>query len=160
MKITLAKALKAKNRIVKKIAEVSQEIMTYNSVIKGKERPIDVESALKLRRDLVEALVALKLAIFNANAPIQGKIFENAELKGLITFLKGLNTETGVQERSWRFGSEEKMIEMEAAFSRQNAKDSIRNAEQLIDVNQDVLDKHNYVTEIEVPDNLEDLLKV
>ena len=70
MNITLAKALKLKNRVAGKVAKLTQTVQTYNSTQEAAER-IDVRAAFEQRADLVRRLTDLKHAIARTNAPIQ-----------------------------------------------------------------------------------------
>ena len=95
MKVTLAKALKLKNRFANKLQDVSRNIVTYNSVIEGLERPLDVNALMEKRGKLVDALINLKTAINVANAPIQSTIYLMSELKSDVVFLNGLDSSDG-----------------------------------------------------------------
>jgi hypothetical protein len=94
LNITLAKALKLKNRLAGKIAKLTLTVQTYNSTQEASER-IDVRAAHAQRADLVRRLTDLKHAIARANAPIQRDIFDLAELKAEVTLLAALNTKHG-----------------------------------------------------------------
>jgi hypothetical protein len=94
LNITLAKALKLKNRLAGKVAKLTQTVQLYNSTQQTAEQ-IDVRAAFAERADLVRRLTDLKVAIARANAPIQADIFDLAELKAEVTLLAGLNTKHG-----------------------------------------------------------------
>lgn len=160
MKITLAKALKLKNRFASKIGEVTRNIQSYNSVIEGQERPVDV-SALMLRRErLVDALITLKTAISGANTPIQSTIYLLAEVKGDLTFLRGIDTISGVQVQTARWGSgSDKVVTKNAVLDFVTVQGLVEQAEADVDANQDKLDKHNHTVEIEIGDEVVKLLR-
>src|SRR5271163_2421896 len=92
--ITLAKALKLKNRLAGLMTKLNQDIATYNSVQEGAEQ-LDVRALYEARKTVVRHLVALKVAITQANAPVQPVIYALAELKALIALLNGLNPKHG-----------------------------------------------------------------
>jgi hypothetical protein len=94
LNITLAKALKLKNRLAGKVAKLTLTVQTYNSTQESGEQ-IDVRAAFGARSDLVGRLTDLKHAIARANAPIQRGIFDLAELKAEVALLAGLNTKHG-----------------------------------------------------------------
>ena len=94
LNITLAKALKLKNRLAGKIAKLTQTVQLYNSTQQTAEQ-IDVRTAFAERADLVRRLTELKHAVARANAPIQRDIFDLAELKAEVTLLAALNTKHG-----------------------------------------------------------------
>src|SRR5262245_2272273 len=92
--ITLAKALKVKNRLAGRLARLDADLKKYNSTLEGADRP-DVPTLYEARRDLVGRLVELKAAISGANGPIQRAIYELAEAKALLKLLDELNTTHG-----------------------------------------------------------------
>jgi hypothetical protein len=69
--ITLAKALKVKNRQTGRLAKVQADIQAYNSVPAGQADQVNVPSLMQTRAELVGALVALKTAINDANREAQ-----------------------------------------------------------------------------------------
>ena len=159
MKITLAKALKLKNRFANKITETSRSIHDYNSVIEGKERPVDINALIQKREKLVDALINLKTAISYANAPVQKTIYLLAELKGDVSFLRGIDTSSGKQMKSGIWGSDDKFYNTEAVLDYATVKGLIEETEASIDANQDVLDKHNHTVELDVDDEMFSLLR-
>lgn len=94
LNITLAKALKLKNRLAGRVAKLTQTVQLYNSTQQTAEQ-IDVRAAFAERADLVRRLTDLKDALTRANAPIQRDIFDLAELKAEVTLLAALNTKHG-----------------------------------------------------------------
>ena len=61
--ITLAKALKVKNRLAGRLAKVQADIQAYNSVPEGQADQVNVPALMQTREELVGALVRLKTAI-------------------------------------------------------------------------------------------------
>jgi hypothetical protein len=159
MKITLAKALKLKNRFASKIGEVNGNIISYNSVIEGQDRPVDVSALMFRRERLVDALITLKTDISGANTPIQSIIYLLAEVKGDLTFLRGIDTSSGVQEKSGHWGEIDKIVTKTSILDFGTIQGLIEQAEADIDANQDKLDKHNHIVEIEIDDEVVKLLR-
>ena len=95
--ITLAKALKVKNRLTGRLARVQADILAYNSVPQGQAGQVNVPALMKTRDELVGALVALKAAINDANREAQRDIYDLAEKKATAQFLAGLTTRHGPQ---------------------------------------------------------------
>jgi hypothetical protein len=77
--ITLAKALKIKNRLTGRLAKVQADIQAYNSVPEGQADQVNVPALMKTREELVAALVGLKTAINEANREAQRDIYDLAE---------------------------------------------------------------------------------
>ena len=159
MKVTLAKALKLKNRFASKLHEVSRDIQTYNSMIKGQERHVDVCALMAKRERLVDALINLKTSINEANKPIQSTIYLLAEIKGDVSFLKGISTDSGNQVESVRWGTEDKMVEKDAILDYVTVRGLIEQAESDVDANQDKLDKHNHTVDLDISDDVLALLR-
>ena len=95
--ITLAKALKVKNRLTGRLAKVQADIQAYNSVPQGQADQVNVPALMKACDELVGALVALKAAINEANREAQRDIYLLAEKKATAQFLAGVNTRHGPQ---------------------------------------------------------------
>jgi hypothetical protein len=72
--ITLAKALKVKNRLTGRLAKVQADIQAYNSVPAGQADQVNVPALMQTRAELVGAQVALKTAINDANREAQRDI--------------------------------------------------------------------------------------
>jgi hypothetical protein len=95
--ITLAKALKVKNRLTGRLAKVQADIQAYNSVPEGQADQVNVLALVQTREQLVGALVSLKTAINDANREAQRDIYDLAEKKATAQFLAGVNTRHGPQ---------------------------------------------------------------
>jgi len=157
MKVTLSKALKLKNRFGSKVQDVSEKIASYNSVTEGHECPVNVTVLMSRRGKLVEALVSLKLAINNANIPVQGSIYLLTELKSDMQFIKRLDTSHGQENTGW--GENVSTVEKVATIGYADAQTLMESIEADIDLNQDILDKHNHTVGIEIADEVMALLK-
>src|SRR5262249_30226663 len=90
--ITLAKALKVKNRLAGRLAKVQADIQAYNSVPAGQADQVNVPALMKTRAELVGALVALKTAINDANREAQREVSDLAEKKATAQFLAGVTS--------------------------------------------------------------------
>lgn len=145
VEITLAKALKVKNRLAGVISKLDQEIRAYNSVQEGAEKH-DVRDLYHRRKAMVRHLVALKAAITLANAPVQAVIYELAELKALIALLNGLETKHG----TFVEGYSTTAVGYVCQLRRGDVNDEVVRLQSDIDRMQDQLDTFNHVTKIAV----------
>ena len=145
--ITLAKALKVKNRLAGRLAKVQADIQAYNSVPEGQAGQVNVPALLKLREELVEALVGLKAAVSEANREVQRDIYELAEKKATAQFLGGLNTRHGPQPASYPHAGE---VHYVAALKKADVDALVARLEQEIDCLQDRLDQFNHAHKVEV----------
>ena len=100
--ISLAQALKQKNRLAGEVARLRQIVERENSRKESKPARADVRQVFDESVARSRELAALKGAIAAANAGvvvggqgIYGKLNLQAELRGLISFLKELSTKEG-----------------------------------------------------------------
>jgi hypothetical protein len=145
--VLLAKALKVKNRQVQKVRELQQRINACNSYLEGSEPDFDANTLYQELVRETERLWQTKAAINAANAPIQPAIYELAEAKGLVTFLKGLNTQRGLQMMAYMATQPQ---EYASQITAQEAANRVTVIERQIDALQDRLDEHNATTLVEV----------
>jgi len=147
-KVSVARALKEKNRLVGRIAALRQAIGRDNSHEKRIPRSIDVQAALGQAEDLKARLVAVKAAIAVANQDIVAKIVELAEVKSEIAWLKGLDVKEGVYEENSY--SNKVIREYEVAISGSDVirmVDALRRRAEWL---QDELDEFNASAKVEI----------
>jgi DNA repair ATPase RecN len=94
--MTIAQALKEKNKKVAKIQKLWDRINRYNSVQEGGERPYDIIELFDSVETETAELVKLKARIHEVSQPIRESIFELSELKNLVQRVKSINTTKGV----------------------------------------------------------------
>jgi hypothetical protein len=141
--MTIAQALKEKNKKLSVIEKLRHRVQAFNSVEEGTTRDYDPRISLEnLNREIAE-LVDLKVKIHEASAPIRKKIFEQSELKSQIRFLKGINTQSGIV----RYGREEP-YRVEALIGRIEIDNLIESMEKQIEKIQEELDAFNHTTTI------------
>jgi len=143
--MTLAKALKLKNRLAQKINNLKEEIQTENSARTDDPRKIKVEDLMIELKETIEKLIKLKISIFVASTPMRENILRLGELKSTILFLKGINTREGKIDN---YGDND--IEYSVVFDKIYIKKKVINCEEEIDSLQDELDQFNHKTEIEI----------
>jgi DNA repair exonuclease SbcCD ATPase subunit len=145
--ISLAKALKIKNRLTGRLAKVQADIQAYNSVPQGQADQVNVPALLKTRDELVGALVSLKTAINEANREIQRDIYDLAEKKATAQFLGGVSTRHGPQPPVYPSTIEVNYV---AALKKADVDALVARLEKEIDQLQDKLDQFNHAQKIEV----------
>jgi hypothetical protein len=145
--ITLAKALKVKNRLAGRLAKVQADIQAYNSVPQGQADQVNVPALMQTRAELVGALVALKTAINDANREAQRDIYDLAEKKATAQFLAGVNTRHGPQPPVYPSTTEVTYV---AALKKGDVDGLVAGLEKEIDQLQDRLDQFNHDHKIEV----------
>jgi hypothetical protein len=147
--VNLSRALKLKNRVVHRLAQLDTQITTYNSVVED-NREYDVRQLYKARLALAEQLVRLKTAVNAANQPVQGLIYELAECKALAAMLGKVNTRHGPAVEGYSGAR----VDYVAQFRKADIDREIRRVEVEIDRIQDELDRFNHRTLIAVDASL------
>jgi len=146
--VTIARALKEKNRVAGRLAKARQLVSTENSNEKKIPRRVDVAAVREEARTLAERLVAIKSAIAAANAPVVGTIIELDETKSAIAWLNGLNVREGVFEETNYGGKVVK--EYEAVIDQAAVLKQVEALQRRADDLQDALDEFNASTKVEI----------
>jgi hypothetical protein len=142
--MNITKALKQKNKLVSKTNEYISHVAAYNSIQEGTTRPYDAKEALEKAMTSVDELVALKTAIHKANAKVYDKIFKLAELKSLVSKLKGLDCKEGMHQ-SYRMDAPVKYTTQISIVEKDQW---IEKLESQIEMLQEELEAHNAKTKI------------
>ena len=142
--MNVKQALKAKNKLVGEIKECYRILQTQNSIEEGNPRRYSVKKKLEDIAELTDELVQLKARLHRANAPVYDKIFQMAEIKGIIKELKKMDVSEGKQ--SERYGSVVSVKEVEMNVIERDA--IIKQYEEHVEKLQNELDIHNSNTNI------------
>jgi hypothetical protein len=145
VEITLARALKLKNRLAGRLAKLDSDFENYNSLPAGTDSP-DLKALYAERNKLVSRLVELKLALNAANQPVQRTIFELGEAKSLVALLTKTSTRHGKVVEGYH-GNE---VEYVAQFRKGDIDREVRRLEVVIDRLQEQLDAFNHRTMIRI----------
>ena len=147
--VTIARALKEKNRVAGRLAKARQLVGAENSNEKKIPRRVDVVAVRDEARALAERLVAIKSAIAVANAPIVGKIIELDEAKSAIVWLNELNVHEGVFDETINYGGRI-VREYEAVIGKDVVLKQVEALQRRADDLQDALDEFNASTKVEI----------
>ena len=142
--MNVKQALKAKNKLVGEIKECYRILQTQNSIEEGNPRRYSVKKKLEDIAELTDELVQLKTRLHRANAPVYDKIFQMAEIKGIIKELKKMDVSEGKQTE--RYGSVVSVKEVEMNVIERDA--IIKQYEEHVEKLQNELDIHNSNTNI------------
>ncbi|MBQ6924111.1 MAG: hypothetical protein IJQ73_05680 [Kiritimatiellae bacterium] len=146
--VSIARALKEKNRVAGRLAKAREIIQQENSKDKSLPRRVDVEATYAEAKMLEARLVAIKSAIAQANNPIVAKIIELDELKSEIAFLNGLNVKEGRFEEV-SYGN--KIVrDIEAVVGQARVLAEVVELQKRADALQDALDEFNASTKVEI----------
>ncbi len=137
--MNVKQALKAKNKLVGEIKECYRIIQTQNSIEEGNPRRYSVKKKIEEIATLTDELVQLKAKLHRANAPVYEKIFQMAEIKGIIKELKKMDVSEGKQDS--RYGSVVSVKEVEMTVIERDA--IVKEYEAEVEKIQNDLDIHN-----------------
>ena len=140
--MTLAQALKEKNRLASSIKELTDIIKTNNLNSKEASCVVDLVKVHKELLDATSKLIDIKAKIHIANAPVAHQIYELSETKSVIALYKAIPSKEG---RS-RFSSDDIQI---AQFKTDTLLEMSKTVQSRIDALQDELDTFNAKTLIE-----------
>jgi len=149
--ITLARALKYKNRVIERLRKTEDDIRQFNSILEGGEREYDVQDLFKERLSLEAHLVDLKLRIDAANAPIKEAIVKMQELKGRLVFLQSVPTTHGKQQKHRNLYGDEGEVVYSAMVRKADIDEAISEVNTELDDLQEFVDKHNNTQSIDTP---------
>ena len=146
--VTIARALKEKNRVAGRLAKARQLVNKENSKEKKVPRGVDVKAVYAEAKMLRNRLVAIKTAIAVANQSIVGRIVELAEVKSEIAYLNALDVQEGVFEES-NYGG--KLVkEYDAVLQKAEVLAEIDALQHRADELQDALDEFNASVKVEI----------
>jgi len=142
--MNVKQALKAKNKLVGEIKECYKIIQSQNSIEEGNPRRYSIKEQLKKIAQLTDELVQLKARLHRANASVYEKIFQMAEIKGIIKELKKMDVSEGKQDS--RYGSVVSVKEVEVNVVERDT--IVKEYEAEVERIQNELDIHNSNTNI------------
>lgn len=143
--MTIAQALKEKNKKAAKINKLWQKIYSYNSTVADSEVPYDLDKVWEELHKETGELIDLKTRIHAASAPVRSEIFSLSELKSHAGRLQSINTNKGKQFNRYDSAATTEMV---AHFDIKWKDAQIETIEQTIESIQEKLDKFNHTTEI------------
>lgn len=150
----LARALKEKNRLIKRITAMRNHITSSNVVLDANEFSYNIFELQSNYTALIDILIELKVAIQIANQPILSKIYALSEVKAAIAMYSQLDTKEGSHESGGYGNSELRQYKLQISRSELDIK--IEDLQTEIDAWQDEIDEFNSKTTIdfELPDLL------
>jgi len=154
MKVSIAKALKLKNRLGARIKKAQNRVEHWNSNAEGTVVPVDVRAEYEELTKLNGLIREVGVAIYRSNASICHLIKEMSETKAHLSFLSGISTKEGVVQPSGRYGESSDPVNYVAAFGYNDIERMKERCEVRIREIQDELDEHNATTKIDIPDEV------
>ena len=148
-KITLARALKLKNRLVRKMSDLRLTLQRCNCTVEENKFDYDFSDTYDEFYNVMDDLIKIKAVIQKANQPIMEKIFTMGEYRSLINTLNTVNTKSGKQLPD-RFGASDAFITYKCQYDRASVDELMNMLQDSIDEIQDEIDVFNHTTEVEV----------
>ncbi len=144
-KISIAKALKEKERIGAKLEQARNLVARYNSTRSGVACPVSVKEQYALVKELEAKYTEMKKAISMANGPVMDKLAEMLVLRGSIAFRDKINTTVAAPgyEHNEIVAFNVTLTEMDVLNEKQALQDRL-------DALQDELDAYNATHTVEV----------
>ena len=142
--MTIAQALKEKNKIGAKLSKHWTKLQSENSMIEGSTRSYDPLILLKEIDEMTQNLIELKTKIHTASSGVRSKIFRMSELKSYITHLKLVSTKDGYVKDRY----DNSVINMEAVIKTIEIDALLEKKEAEIEKIQEELDIFNHQTSI------------
>ena len=163
MKVTLARAMKEKNRVIGKINELNNKIYAFNvfqnpdeevqKILKMEDEKTDITNEFLERGRMIDILSEIKSIITKANVEngITNMIYKKEELKTYLSFLKSIPTNTRVQ--SFSLGEDKiAYVKTEAQISKRDVESSYKHIQKEIEFLQDKIDELNATVYVEIPE--------
>lgn len=151
--ISVAKALKLKNRLTGRLNRVQRDIQMFNSVLQEQVDKVDINSLYTIRSEIVDCLISLKTKIIVNNVDIQEKIIRLGELKATLSWLPSINTRDGKERHDYQNTD----VVWSATLKKADIDNSIKSIEAEIDRIQDDIDYFNNTKKISVSNRTLDL---
>ena len=150
VRMTIARALKEKNRIANKLSLVRTRIRNQNSIESNIKRTFDINALLQEEHGLYNRLVAVKKAIAVANIEIAEKLIRMSEMKGAIEWYRSIPTKEGTfQEPSYRDGTITRTFTV--VLTEQEIIKITEEIQKEIETLQDEIDEFNATKFIDIP---------
>jgi len=154
LQISLARALKLKNRTGSELKTLIQEVQQCNVYVIDKKPDVSAKNSYMRICEIRDQLIALKTTIENANMPMRSTIFRLSELKATVALLNTINTDVGIYKPTGYHFKEESETTYQADITRQDVKTYTKQIQKEIDELQEKLDAFNHNTQITVDASL------
>lgn len=142
--MTIAQALKEKNKKLSVLNKLWDRLASCNSIPEGNTRDFNPDNLLAQIKVETDALITLKTKIHLACEPVRDNIFRLSELKHYIKRLKSIDTKNGVFVSRY----ESTGMRYEAHFGASTIDEMIEGLEAELEQLQEGLDQFNHTTHL------------
>ena len=141
--MTIAQALKEKNKKVATLQKLWERMQKYNSIQEGAERPYSTAEIFAQIGEVSADLILLKTRIHSASELVRSDIFALSEFKNIAQRIKGIDCTTGTQVERYSSTTFQKTAELSITWQDRE----LAAIEDKIESIQERLDKFNHTTE-------------
>lgn len=138
--MTIAQALKEKNKKLEQLNKLWKRLGSNNSVVEGTVREFSPEDLLAQLHQETAAFVELKTRIHSSCSEVRDKVFRLSELKTFVKRLKSVSTNNG----KLRDRYEGTVIQYEVFYTEGAMDKIIEKVESEIETTQEFLDHYNH----------------
>lgn len=149
--MTIARALKEKNRVAARLGTIRNRISSENSMESNIKRTFNITNLIDEEKALYIQLNAIKTAIAKANIEIADKLIEMSELRSKIDWLRTVPTREGTFQESGRYGEPGLTRTYTAIISNLDLIKETEAIQARIDAIQDEIDEFNATKPIQIP---------
>ena len=142
--MTIAQALKEKNKKVATLQKLWDRMQKYNSIQDGAERPYSTADIFSQIGEISAELILLKTRIHSASEQVRSDIFALSEFKNIAQRIKNVDCTTGTHTERYSSATFQKTAELNITWQDRE----LAAIEDKIESIQEKLDKFNHTTEI------------
>jgi hypothetical protein len=142
--MTIAQALKEKNKKVTALQKLWEKIQKYNSIAEGAERPYSTANLYSQIGEISSELIFLKTRIHAASEPVRADIFALSEFKNIAQRIKNTDCSSGTVTERYSSTTLNKVAELNINWQDHE----LASIEDKIEAIQEKLDKFNHTTDI------------
>jgi hypothetical protein len=148
--VSLAKALKIKNRLSGELSRIKSIALRENSKNEKQFKEDVAIQAFEQVSELHDQLIEVKRAIYEANSGIAREMASLAEAKSLIDFVRVIPTKQGEYEESFNYRDETKPVNYSCYKTQEQVDSWVKSIQEYIDDIQDTIDEYNAKTKVQI----------
>ena len=153
-KMTIARALKEKERVARKLKSARETLGRVNSVMVGLKRPVDAKEAFEAVQRLQNRFLEIKKAIVAANAGISAQLTEMLVVRAEKEYYEKLDCRESSPRGEWETSNDGSRVwrteEFDVYINEGKRKEIVEALEQRLDDLQDEVDAFNATHSLEI----------
>lgn len=153
-KMTIARALKEKERVARKLKSARETLSRVNSVMVGLKRPVDAKEVFETVQRLQNRYLEIKKAIAEANAGISAQLTEMLVVRAEKEYYEKLDCRESSPRGDWEISDNGSRVwrteEFDVYINEGKRKEIVEALEQRLDDLQDEVDAFNATHSLEI----------